>query len=80
MLTLLGMVNEVPMADFCKKVVDLRILTSAGGTRHALDKLASMQIVVKKDQQRKGKLISLNPKLGIQQKGVINYRIEHEEV
>lgn len=80
MLTLLGIVNEVPMANFCKKVVELRILTSAGGTRHALDKLTGMGIVMKKEQQCKGKLISLNPDMGIQQKGVINYRIEHEEV
>lgn len=80
MLTLLGMVSEVPMASFCKKVVELRILTSAGGTRHALDKLTAMGIIVKKEQQRKGKLISLSPELGIKQTGIINYRVAHEEV
>lgn len=61
MLTMLGLVQEVPMATFCKKIVELRIFTSAGGTRHSLDKLSDMGFIVKKEQKSKGKLDIFKP-------------------
>lgn len=64
------------MASFCKKIVELRIFTSAGGTRHSIDKLEDMGLIIKKAQKSKGKLISLNSEVGIVQDS-ITYNIVH---
>lgn len=76
-LALLSILGDQTLEDFCQKVVDKKIFTSAQSARNAISKAEKLGLISKEGKNRKK--IFLNPTLSIQSNGniVLNYKIVH---
>lgn len=74
-MTVLGMVGQADLTEFCNKIVELKIFKSTQACRNALDRLEDKGLVIKEGTSRKK--LYLSPVLNIQNTpgGMIEYRL-----
>ncbi len=74
-LSLLGEAGMIPLGEFCKLVVDKKVLKNPIGVNNVLKRLIDKKLVVK--ERREMQMVFLNPELKIQIDGniVINIKL-----
>lgn len=65
----LGLDGKTPLSVFCKKVSNTGLFSSKESARNKIDDLTEREMVIKEGNNRK--IISLAPKMGIQNSGNI---------
>lgn len=75
-LTMLAMVDDCDLTEFCLLATEKRIFKSTQSVRNCLVKLEKSNLIAKEGKTKKKKKISLNPDLMIQTSGNImaNYK------
>ena len=78
-LTMLAMVNDCELTEFCLLATEKRIFKSTQSVRNCLVKLEKYNLIAKEGKNKKKKKISLNPDMMIQTSGniMVNYKFFH---